>query len=167
MKEVITTFILLFIICTPEPTFSQNSLQDPIKQFQDIRKQLNYISQDLLIITKASSNPDRQYFLSMTTNAITSSEDIIANTVDLIFLFPAIKDEHKIESFKYVQFRLSELKRLMEFQIGSIQIGYAGIKNQAALHLIDKAKDQMRASLSLFDKSIEALKLNKITKTKK
>jgi hypothetical protein len=55
------------------------------------------------------------------------------------------------------------LKKRIEFEINDIQTKYyAGIENRTALNLIDKAKEKMRASLSLFDRSIEALSINKI-----
>jgi hypothetical protein len=167
MKKVLIPFILLCIICTPKSTFSQNSFQDLIQQFGGIEKQLNYFSQDLLKINKASSNQHETYFLSSITNSISSSEDIISNTMDFIFLYPAIKDEHKLNLNRYIQLRLSSLKKQMESEIKFVQTAYAGINNQAALHLIDKAKDQMRASLILFDRSIEVLKIDKNTESKK
>lgn len=166
MKKVITNFILLCIICTPEPTFSQNSLKDLINQFIDTGKQLNYLSQDLMKINLATSNQSEQYFLRTIADDITSSLNIINHTVDLIFLFPAIKDdEHKPFYGRYVKIQLSRSKKKIESDMESIQIGYLGIKNRAALHLIDKAKDRLRASLSLFDRSIEVLQLNEIKKS--
>jgi len=55
------------------------------------------------------------------------------------------------------------LKKRIEFEISDIQTKYyAGIENRAALNLIDKAKEKMRGSLSLFDRSIEVLNINKI-----
>ena len=49
-------------------------------------------------------------------------------------------------------------KKLVGNHIEVVQITYAAIENKAALHLIDKAKDLMRSSLSLFDRGIEVLK---------
>jgi hypothetical protein len=55
------------------------------------------------------------------------------------------------------------LKKRIEFEINDIQSKYpASVENRAAINLIDKAKEKMRASLSLFDRSIEALNINKI-----
>jgi len=167
MKKVLTLFILLCIIFTPEPTFSQNSLLGLIKQFQDTEKQLRHLNSDLLTIATASSNSERDFFYSGIANSIGSSADIISNAVDLIVLSQPIKEEQKPPISIYIQSRLSMLKLHVESEIKFIQTAYAGIKNQAALHLIDKAKEEMRASLFLFDKSIEALKLNKTEKSKK
>ena len=55
------------------------------------------------------------------------------------------------------------LKKRIEIEINDIQSkNYAGMENRAAITLIDKAKEKMRVSLSLFDRSIEALNINKI-----
>jgi len=167
MKKVLTPFILLFIIFTPEPTFSQNSLLDLIKQFQDTEKQLRYLKSDLLTIATASSNSKRDYFYFGIADSIGSSADIISNAVDLIVLSHPIKEEEKPTISIYIQSRLSMLKKHIESEIKFIKTAYAGIKNQAALHLIDKAKEEMRASLNLFDRSIKILKTDKLTESKK
>jgi hypothetical protein len=147
MKKVIAIFILLCVICSPTPTFSQDSLLDIIKQFQDTEKQLRYLSIDLLKISGASSSSERDIFYSGIANSIGSSADLISNAVDLNVLSQSIQEEEKyfIVSI-YIPSRLSMLKKHIESEINSIQTSYAGINNQAALHLIDKAKDQMRAS---------------------
>ena len=167
MKKVIAIFILLCVVCFPTPTFSQNSLLDIIKQFQDTEKQLRYLKYDLFKIAEASSNPERDYFYFRIANSIGSSADIISNALDLTVLSQSIKEEQKSPISIYIQSRLSMLKMHIESEIKLIQTAYAGIKNQAALHLIDKAKDQMRASLILFDRSIKILKKDKITESKK
>jgi hypothetical protein len=163
MKKATAIFFLLCIICFPTPSFSQNNFQDIIKQFGDISKQLNNLSQDLLQINKTSYNQTEIYSLSSITNSITSSEDIIGHAMDLSFLYPSIKDEHKPELYQFFLFRFSSLKKQIEVEIESLQIAYAGIKSQAALNLIDRAKDQMRASLNLFDRCIKVLNINKKT----
>jgi hypothetical protein len=55
------------------------------------------------------------------------------------------------------------LKKRIESEINDIQTKYyAGMENRAVLNLIDKEKEKMRVSLSLFDRSIEVLNINKI-----
>ena len=163
MKKVIAIFSLLCVICFSTPSFSQNSFQDLIKQFVNIKTQLNYILKDLLKITEASSNQDELFFLSSITKSISSSEHTIDHARDLIFLYPSIKDDRKPNLNQYFHFQLLNLKKQIEGEIESMQLAYAGIKNRAALHLIDQAKEKMRASLILFDRSIEILKLDRIT----
>ena len=167
MKKVIAIFSLLCVICFSTTTFSQNSFQDLIKQFGDTNTQLNYILQDLLKITEASSNQDELFFLSSITKSISSSENTIDHARDLFFLYPSIKDDRKPNLHQYFQISLLNLKKQIEGEIESIQLAYAGIKNRAALHLIDQAKEKMRGSLILIDRGIEFLKLDKITKSKK
>ncbi len=163
MRKLIAIFFLLCIICFPTPTFSQNNFQDIIKQFGDIAKQLNNLSQDLLQINKTTYNQTEIYSLSSITNSISSSEDIIGHAMDLSFLYPSIKDERKPELYQFFLFRFSTLKKQIEVEIESLQIAYTGIKSQAALNLIDRAKDQMRASLIIFDRCIKILNINKKT----
>ncbi len=162
MKKVITTFILLCIIFTPELIFSQNSLEDLTKQLQDTEKQLNQIKQDLLKISNEFPISGEGFFLYSIISDINSSEYMIANVIDLILMLPTIKDEYKPEFGIFVQHRLSSLKQDMVYKIECIQIAHVGIYNMDALNLIDKAKDPMRVSLSLFDRSIEVLNINKI-----
>lgn len=165
MKKIMTTFILLFIICTPELIFSQNTLEDLTKQLQDAEKQLNHIKQDLLKISNEFPISGEGFFLNSIISDINSSEYMIANVIDLILMFPTIKDEYKPEFGIFVQHRLSSLKKDMEYKIECIQIAHVGIYDRAALNLIYNAKDPMGVSLSLFDKSIEALKLNDVKKS--
>jgi hypothetical protein len=163
MKKIITTFVLLCVIFPPKPTFSQNSLQDIIKQFEDTEKQLRYLSIDLHKITDSSSNWVRNNFNLLVANSIGSSSDIMGHAVDLIVLSQPIKEKQKLVIYIYIKSRLSMLKKRIEFEISDIQTKYyAGIENRAALNLIDKAKEKMRGSLSLFDRSIEVLNINKI-----
>ena len=163
MRKLIAIFFLLCVICFPTPTFSQNNFQDIIKQFGNIEKQLNNLSQDLLQINKTTYNQTEIYSLSSITNSISTSEDIIGHAMDLSFLYPSIKDDSKSELYQFFLFRFSTLKKQIEVEIESLQIACAGIKSKVALNLIDRAKDQMRASLIIFDRCIKILNINKKT----
>lgn len=163
MKKIIAIFILLCVIFHPKPAFSQNSMQDIIKQFEDTEKQLRNLSVDLHKITDSSSNWVRTNFNLLAANSIGSSSDIMSHAVDLIVLSQPVKEKQKLVIYIYIKSRLLMLKKRIEFEINDIQTKYyAGIENRTALNLIDKAKEKMRGSLSLFDRSIEALNINKI-----
>jgi len=163
MKKIIATFILLCVICSPKLAFSQNSMQDIIKQFEDTEKQLRNLSTDLHKITDSSSNWVRTNFNLLAANSIGSSSDIMSHAADLIVLSQPVKEKQKLVIYIYIKSRLSMLKKRIEIEINDIQSkNYAGMENRAAITLIDKAKEKMRVSLSLFDRSIEALNINKI-----
>jgi hypothetical protein len=163
MKKIIAAFILLCVICSPKLAFSQNNIQDIIKQFEDTEKELRNLSTDLHKITDSSSNWVRTNFNLLAANSIGSSSDIMNHAVDLIVLSQPVKEKQKLVIYIYIKSRLLMLKKRIEFEINDIQTKYyAGIENRTALNLIDKAKEKMRASLSLFDRSIEALNINKI-----
>lgn len=163
MKKIIVIFVLLCVNFFPKPAFSQNSVHDIIKQFEDTEKQLRELSVNLHKLTDSSSNWVRTNFNLLAANSIGSSSDIMSHAVDLIVLSQPVKEKQKLVIYIYIKSRLSMLKKRIEFEINDIQTNYyAGIENRAALNLIDKAKEKMRASLSLFDISIEALNINKI-----
>lgn len=163
MKQIIASFILLCVLCSPKLAFPQNSMHDIIKQFEDTEKQLRNLSTDLHKITDSSSNWVRTNFNLLAANGIGSSSDIMSHAVDLIFLSRSVKEKQQLVIYIYIRSRLLMLKKRIEFEINDIQTNYyAGMENRAALHLINKAKEKMRASLSLFDRSIEALEIDKI-----
>ena len=163
MKKIIATVALLYVICPLKLVFSQNSTLDIIKQFEDTEKQLRHLSINLHKITDSSSNWVRTNFNLLAANSIGSSSDIMSHATDLIVLSHTVKEKQKLVIYFYIKSRLLTLKKRIEFEINDIQSKYyAGMENRATINLIDKAKEKMKASLSLFDRSIEMLNINKL-----
>jgi hypothetical protein len=109
MKKTIVAFILLCVICSPKLAFSQNNIQDIIKQFEDTEKELRNLSIDLHKITDSSSNWVRTNFNLLAANSIGSSSDIMNHAVDLIILSQPVKEKQKLVI--YIKSRLLMLKK--------------------------------------------------------
>lgn len=173
MKKIIVIFALLSVIFVPKLSFSQNDLSKKEKLFitqitklelitrvlADNAKKLNNIEKDLIAIAEISTNSNQIINLTNTMASINNIGMIITNEIQFQAILKFIKNEYRLS---YCNLRIEWIKTYINKQIkiylNMIREQYAGIKNNAALHLIDKAKEIIQSSLELFDKSIETLK---------
>jgi hypothetical protein len=162
---LVVVLALFFLMFFHKRIFSQDAINEYIeicKRFNEYATQLGYISQDLLQTSLATIDHDeRATFISDVANITGNQRDALSCVSSSIIWFPMIKNEYKEVFCKIGLHTLQSLKETTELNIQQINVAAAGIKNHAALHLVDKAKDIMRSSQKLCVRSIEILKVLK------
>lgn len=145
--------VLLFVIITESPSMAQNAPQEFGPQYLQSARELNYITQDLLQIAKSLSFK-QSCILSDAISAMSDTASMLFNDGNLLSLSPMIKEEAEAYFLSKLALQLSVSKQRLELSIKQLQSSYGGVRNQAALHLLDKAKTIMRSSEELYTKCL-------------
>ncbi len=179
---LVVVLALLFVIFATRLSFSQKELtkEEWIREISDLAKEneleinklklqlisggdlsgnirkLSDIMLDLLEIQKIY----KSIYLQQIFDELDDINTIFTYETHFLFNCIMIKKEYEMEYYNKEIERLEIEKQTIDLNIKNIRLYYASVTNDAALHLIDKAKEIIRSSLELFDKSIEILKSN-------
>jgi len=177
VKKILLISVCLFAVFVPNISFSQNELSkkekasiinssilqvfDLVRELRDNKDKLRNIVLDLQNI-RSSQQFSHIYPIS---DSISSIATIIHYESEFLIIMGFIRTERIAD---YCNYRINSLinkKKVIKEEIDLIRIYYGMIKNNAALHLVDKAKELIHSSLGLLDKSIKILKsMNEINK---
>lgn len=177
MKKILLISVCLFAVFVPNISFSQNELSkkekasiinssilqgfDLARELRDNRDKLGNIVLDLVNI-RGSKQFSHIYAILQSISAI---ETILDYESEFLAIMGFIETERIAD---YCNYRINSLinkKKVIKTEIDLIRVHYGVIKNNAALHIVDKAKELIHSSLGLLDKSIKILKsMNEINK---
>ena len=166
MKKIITLLSLLIAISAPKPSCSQNKtilleICDRQKKIYDTQEKIYDNSQTLYdiyddlapILDNRGEVCERQ----LSRLIIRSSAVICHYTTHLLSTLRYITEEGKIFWYNDYKGVISNSKGSLQQNLDTLRIMYGVLENKAALLLIDKAKDNIRSSIKLYDQVIELL----------
>ena len=163
MKKTIIVFSLLFTICASKISYSEiNETELPLLhrklalmalKLSDSRKNLSTIMNDIGKI--AQQEPLHQLTSYATIGA--EMRQIKTSTiflVELLSMSPKIKNDYVLNYMRRQIQIMNIAKEAAYNRLEAIITWYASIENKAALHLMDKVKENIRSLIKLFDETI-------------
>lgn len=151
------TVLILFIII-PGQLYAKpftDKLYDNYVELTNILADLSKISSE-----EDKHEPDSRVMIII---ALSGIARYIYAELEMCLCMSWIKEEKKIDYIKNRIRTINEGKEYINSGIGTIQTFYGFIKNKATLHLLDKAKGNLRSSLESLDEGLKFLELTKIT----
>ena len=162
MKKLAMTFVMVFVICAPGLTYAQS--QKP----PDVASELQQIESVLYetVETLRHIGDDLQELQRHTVVGVMVFQAL--GTIEFCWLayyhiagsllwYPCIKAECSKAWRDVTIEQLQGAKRTLNPSVQRLEVAYRGMKNQEALHQVDKARDLIRSSLPLLDKAIHLL----------
>jgi hypothetical protein len=162
MKGLVMTLVMVFVICAPRLPYAQS--QKPLDVGTELRQiesvlyktveNLRHIVDDLQELQRHTGVGVMVFQALGTIEFCWLSYYHIAGS---LLWYPCIKAECSIAWRDVTIEQLQGAKRALSPSVQRLEIACRGIKNQEALHQVDKARDIIRSSLPLLDQAIQLL----------
>jgi hypothetical protein len=162
MKKLAVTFVMVFVICAPGLPYAQSQKPlDVASELQQIESVLYKTVENLRHIGDDLKELQRHTVVGvMVFHALGTIEYCwlpYYHIAGSLLWHPCIKAECRRAWRDVTIEELQGAKRTQNPSVQRLDVAYRGIKNQEALHQVDKARDIIRSSLPLLDKAIHRL----------